>query len=222
RHDAFSLKEKEKFLRIIIDHGSMLMAQEARLKLAELIADHERYAEARELVSDFKSAASARIRYGMQSVLHDLGEITFPGDKEEWKRLGKKERIALAEHRFNGNHLGRMRTIRREGAYIVKAAEAYYDALFAEDAVRLSAAAGLEVKEAEALLDKEKRLRKKRGRADRKRVAMIFPQSSLENMGLRALRWKVGVYEVLIKDINEVLENEEGKRTIDRISHRGW
>ncbi|MCP4696934.1 MAG: hypothetical protein GY862_08810, partial [Gammaproteobacteria bacterium] len=191
---------------------------EARLKLAKLIADQERHAEARELVSDFKSAVNARIRDEMRNLLHDLGGITLPRDKEEWKRLGEKQRIALAEHRYNDTY----RIISRESTQIVKAIEEYYDALAAEDAVRLSAAAGLGVEEAEAMIEKEKRLRKKRGRADRKRVAMIFPQLSLENPALHALRWKVGVYEVFVKDINVVLENEEGKRTIYRTSHGGF
>ncbi|MCP4697677.1 MAG: hypothetical protein GY862_12620, partial [Gammaproteobacteria bacterium] len=186
RHDFSSLKEEEKLLRIIIDHGSMLMAEEARLKLAKLIVDHERYAEARELVSDFKSVINGNIRHQMRRVLHDLGEITFPGDKEGWKRLEKKERIALAEHRLNGAD-GMYRIIRREGTQIVKAIEEYYEALAAEDAVRLGAAAGLGVEEAESILKKKRR---KRGRADRKRAAMIFPQSSLENMELRMDWWR--------------------------------
>ncbi|MCP4696305.1 MAG: tetratricopeptide repeat protein [Gammaproteobacteria bacterium] len=217
RHDAFSLKEKEKFLRIIIDHGSMLMVEEARLKLAKLIADQERHAEARELVSDSKSVINGNMRYRMRSVLRDLGEITFPNDIEGWKRLGKKERIALAEHRFSGTY-GINRIIRQEGSHIVKAIEEYYEALAAEDAVRLGAAAGLGVEEAESML---KKMRRKRGRADRKRAAMIFPQSSLENMELDMNRWRAGVYRVIIKDINEVLETEDGKRTIRRIRHKG-
>ncbi|MCP4700129.1 MAG: hypothetical protein GY862_25245, partial [Gammaproteobacteria bacterium] len=190
RHDGLSLKKEEKFLRIIIDHGSMLMAEEARLKLAEHIMFEERYAEARELVSDFKSAVNARIRDEMRNLLHDLGGITLPRDKEEWKRLGEKQRIALAEHRLNGTD-GIYRIIRREGNQIVKAIEEYYDALAAEDAVRLSAAAGLGVEEAESILKKKRR---KRGRADGKRAAMIFPQSSLENMELDMNRWRAGVY----------------------------